>query len=213
MLHVYQTLVDIQCKMPTWCGLWSCGWSALSTGWVVACYCLSFSSWFNCLFWPFSSWVTPCPAPPGAAAVGLTFSSWDDLELQVTPYQLLGVVRMVWWTVEELCVLVCAVLVLVDWEQLAPDRANLLHQQLLWFAVVLTTPKPSHGDWAACKQLLCLPSCLIWSLPLLLWRWRCQSARCTLFCTKFLRTDTSLDHLTQWCNWQYNCQCLRVKLY
>jgi hypothetical protein len=48
--------------------------------------------------------------------------------------------------VEELCVLVCAGLVLVDWEQLAPGRANLLHQQLHWAAVVLTTPQPSHGD-------------------------------------------------------------------
>jgi hypothetical protein len=77
--------------------LWSCGWSALSTYWVAASSCLPFSSWFSCWFWPFSSWVTPCPAPPRTAAVGLTFSSWDDLELQVTPWFLMGVIHMVWW--------------------------------------------------------------------------------------------------------------------
>jgi hypothetical protein len=88
--------------------LWSCGWSALSTCWVVACSCLPFSSWFSCWFWPFSSWVTPCHAPPGTAAVGLTFSSWDDLELQVTPWLLLGVIRMVWWNCgRTVCSFVC----------------------------------------------------------------------------------------------------------
>jgi hypothetical protein len=92
------------------------------------------------------------------------------------------------------CVLVCTGFVLVVWELLAPGRANLLHQQLHWVDVVLTTPQPSHGDWAACKQLLCLSSSLIWSLPHSLWRWGYQSVGCTLFCTSFLRIDTSLDH-------------------
>jgi hypothetical protein len=124
----------------------------------VACSCLPFSSWCSYWFWPFSSWVTPCPAPPRAAAVGLTFSSSDDPELQVTPCLLLGVIRMIWWNCgRTVCSCVCW-FVLVVWELLAPSRANLLHQQLHWAAVVLTTPQPSHGDWAACKQLLCLLS-------------------------------------------------------
>jgi hypothetical protein len=81
----------------------------------VACSCLPCSSWYSYWFWPFSSWVTPCPTPPGAAAVGLTFSSWDALELQVTPCLLLGVIRVVWWNYGRtvcsclfLCVLACA---------------------------------------------------------------------------------------------------------
>jgi hypothetical protein len=44
------------------------------------------------------------------------------------------------------CVLVCTGFVLVIWELLTPGQANLLHQQLHWVAVVLTTPQPSHGD-------------------------------------------------------------------
>jgi hypothetical protein len=88
----------------------------------------------------------------------LTFSSWDGLEL---PYSmvLLGVILMELWSCGRTCeFLWCssAGTMPVDWELLAPGRANLLLQLLHWVDVVLTTPHPSHGDWAACKQLLCL---------------------------------------------------------
>jgi hypothetical protein len=79
-----------------------------------------------------------------------------------------------------------------------------------WVAVVLTTPQPSHGDYAACKQLLCLlPRLdLILSLAVLC---ICYAPLYFVPPTICKRTDAHLVKYTQWCNGKIICPSLRVK--
>jgi hypothetical protein len=160
-----------QCRMPTWGGIF---W----------CYDLV----ADLLFLIVELWLAPaCPSPPGLAAdsgpsppgwllvlhlLELLQLAWPSPPEMILSFRLLHDFSGLWFewfggTVEELCVLLMCWGCACRLGLLAPGRADLLHQQLPWVAVVLTTPHPSHGDWAACKQLLCLSPILILILTIL----------------------------------------------
>jgi hypothetical protein len=182
-----------------------------------------------------------CPSPPWSASGGLPSPPWSASGgLPSPPGQLLVVCLLLlvrdcstlpwssasmvqsmeyigwcssvsWCCVQEQwCSCDCPVL--VEWAASPwPSWSTLAAAALLCCGADSTTP--SQGDWAACKQLLCLPTRLdliltTLSLPLTLWMLKCWVH--IQFVPMLKEQILNFVKYTRWCNGKIICPSLRV---
>jgi hypothetical protein len=151
------------------------------TSWICSWLSLSFSSWDELLIPLLLAW------------------SWTSLGLHGVCYLFSDVLMVLWKNSGVLCVgsLLISNGSCLFWS--CPSSRPAAH----WVAVVVTAPQPCHGDYAACKQLLCLLS----RLDLILSPGRDVHLLCThLLCTPsdWYKNRCSLDQTHSMMQWQ-NC--------
>jgi hypothetical protein len=184
--------------------LWSCGWSATSSWWVVAC------SWLALLL--LVQLLVACPAPPEWLLV-LSLLRLLLVACPSPPGMVLSF-RLLYGFAEygsnEFVVLwknygvLCTGLVLLGCELLALAELIFTSCWLSWAVVVLSAAPSQSYDWAACVLLAYV---LIWSISGRAVKWFGTQVLCT---PVIKRTDTTLGIWTQWWKWHEFCQNLRV---